>query len=209
MQLYTFPQSHNSLRVTSVAYSIGIDLELVFVDLAKAEQMKPEFLKLNPNHKVPTLVDGDFVLWESSAIMLYLAEKYPEAGLVPDDLHRRMQMHQWLSWDSTQFTPAEHVYIYENRVRKKLGLGEPDAERLAAAEKNFHQYASVLDSHLQGRSWIVGDSCSLADHHVVAPLIHAESCQYPIQAYSEIQRWSEQVFATNAWQRAMAEAYGD
>lgn len=205
MKLYTFPQSHNSLRVTSIAYSVGIDLELIVVDLAKAEQMEPEFIKLNPNHKVPTLVDDDFVLWESTAIMFYLAEKYPEAGLVPVDLQKRMLMHQWVAWDTMEFTPAEHVFIHENRVKKKLNLGEPDQERLRIGAKNFHRFASVLDGHLKGNTWILGDSCSLADYHIVAPLIHADSCDYPLHPYKEIQRWSNLVFNTKPWQRAMAD----
>ncbi|MCP5143978.1 MAG: glutathione S-transferase family protein [Gammaproteobacteria bacterium] len=208
MQLYTFPQSHNSLRVTATAYGAGIALEPRFVDLAKAEQHKPEFLKLNPNHKVPTLVDGDFVLWESPAIMLYLAERNPAAGLVPRDLHQRMHMHQWIAWDTMQFTPAEHVYIYEYRVKSKLRLGEPDSVRLEAAAKNYHEYAAVLDGHLKGRTWLVGNTCTLADFHVVAPMIHAASCHFPLTGYREIRRWSDHVFQTQAWQQAYTDAYG-
>ena len=83
MKLYTFPPSPNSRKIMAVAHYLGIELDVHFVDLTKGDQMKPEFLALNPNHKIPTLQDGDFVLWESNAIMQYLAASQSDRSLWP------------------------------------------------------------------------------------------------------------------------------
>ncbi|KJV04997.1 glutathione S-transferase family protein, partial [Methylocucumis oryzae] len=75
MKLYHFPISPNSRRVVAVIHHLGLECELIALDLSKGEHLTPEFISLNPNHMIPTLVDGDTVLWESNAIMQYLCAK--------------------------------------------------------------------------------------------------------------------------------------
>jgi glutathione S-transferase len=81
MKLYHFPRSPNTRKVLAVIVHLGLNTELETVDLLKGEQMKPEFIRLNPNHKTPALQDGDFLLWESNAIMQYLASRKPGSKL--------------------------------------------------------------------------------------------------------------------------------
>ena len=95
MKLYMHSTSPNVRRVRLTAAVLGLQLEEKNVDLAKAEQKEPEFLALNPNGAVPTLVDGDFVLTESRAIMQYLASKKPESGLLPRDEQARADVTRW------------------------------------------------------------------------------------------------------------------
>ena len=78
MKLYVHPMSSNARRAQMTAILLGTPIETVFIDLQKGAQRNPEYLALNPNGRVPTLVDGDFALWESLAIMEYVAEKYPD-----------------------------------------------------------------------------------------------------------------------------------
>lgn len=203
MKLYTFPASPNSLRVFAVAHELGLDLEMVPVDLTKGEHMKPEFLKLNPNHKIPTLVDGDFVLWESGAIMLYLA--YKAGGrLIPADPKPRAQMHQWLAWNTAHMGPACQIFLFENFVKGLFNLGEPDAKRLAQGADEFARFGAVLNAHLKGRRHLVGDSTTIADHHVCAVFVHAGLCGMPVAQFAEIQRWCGEMTATAPWQKALA-----
>lgn len=203
MKLYTFPASPNSLRVFAVAHELGQDLEMVSVDLTKGEHLKPEFLKLNPNHKIPTLVDGDFVLWESTAIMLYLA--YKGGGkLIPADPKARAQMHQWISWNTAHMAPACQIFLFENFVKAMLKLGDPDPKRLAQGNDEFARFGAVLNEHLKGRKHLVGESSTIADHHVFSSFVHAAACGMPVTRFPEIVRWCAEMTASGPWQKALA-----
>ncbi|WP_373030715.1 glutathione S-transferase family protein, partial [Sulfitobacter sp.] len=96
MKLYNANFSPNALRVRAVALELGIDLEIIEVDIRGGDNRSVEFLSMNPNAKVPVLADGDFVIWESRAINSYLASKKPERGLYPDDPKARATVDQWL-----------------------------------------------------------------------------------------------------------------
>jgi glutathione S-transferase len=92
MRLYYHPLSSNSRRVLLTAYHLGLNLELVSVDLSRGEHKTPEYLRLNPNGKIPILVEGGFHLWESHAIMQYLADKL-EQDIYPQDVIAAPLMH--------------------------------------------------------------------------------------------------------------------
>ena len=139
MKLYHFPVSPNSRRVLAVIYHLGLDCELEAVDLPGGQQMKPEFLRLNPNHMIPTLVDGDFVLWESNAIMQYLCSKKPGSTLWPADAKAQADINRWQCWGLAHFGGACGIYIYEHLVKKFLNLGDPDPAELKKAEERFHR----------------------------------------------------------------------
>ena len=203
MKLYTFPLSQNSLRVVAVTNQAHIDLEIVPVDLAKGEHMKPEYLALNPNHKIPTLVDGDFVLWDSTAIIFYLADLKPRSKLVPKDRHDRMHMYKWVTWNLSEFSPPCGSLQFERMVKKLFNMGDPDANVVAKAEENFHRFAKVLNAQLAGRDWLVGDCITLADHHVASTLVHAEAASMPLAGYDHIRGWRARVYGTKAWKKAL------
>ena len=85
LQLHAFPHSPRGFKVLAAANHLGLDYEFHLVDLGKGDQRRPEFLALNPNGRMPVLEDDGFVLWESNAILQYLADKRPEAGMLPMD----------------------------------------------------------------------------------------------------------------------------
>ena len=97
MKLYGFPGSPNTWKVRAVAAHLGLAVQDVLVDLGKGEQRAPDYLALNPTGRTPTLVYGDFVLWESAAIMQYLATQKPNA-LWPEDTRTRADIMRWQSW---------------------------------------------------------------------------------------------------------------
>lgn len=203
MKLYTFPASPNSLRITAVAYQVRLPLELVPVDLTKREHMTPEFTQLNPNNKIPVLVDGDFVLWESGAIMHYLAELKPRSKLVPREREARMRMHQWMYWNATSLGAAAQFLVFEHLVKGLLHLGEPDPNEIRRGEEGMHRFCKVLNEHLRGRDFLVGDGLTLADHHVASTFVHAEAGRYPLSGYDEVRRWSGQMLTSRPWKKAL------
>ena len=203
MQLYVFPPSPNSLRCQAVANQLGIELELITVDLQSGAQMNAEFVALNPNHKIPTLVDGDFVLWESSAIMIYLCRKKPVNSLIPEDLQEQARAVQWMSWNAAHWGPTCGIFTFENLVKKFLNMGAPDPAQLAQGQQEFSRYGTVLNDHLKGRDMLVGSTATVADHAVASWLVHAEGAGLPLDNYAEIVRWSESILGSAAWQDAL------
>lgn len=159
MKLYGFGPTR-SLRAMWALRELGIDFEFIPVNLRAGEAQTTEFLRLNPAGKLPVLVDGDLVLTESAAIVLYLAEKYPDRRLLPSDLETRAQVYRWILFAMTELEQplwriAKHSFIY------------PEDRRLPAdielARKDFRQMAAVFERHMQGRSYIVRDTFTAAD----------------------------------------------
>ena len=132
MKLYEFAPTR-SIRVRWTLQELGIDFEAVPVNLLAGEHHSPAFLKLNPAGKLPVLVDGDMVLTESIAIVLYLAEKYRDKGLMPADLQQRAQLMRWLLFTTTELEQplwrmARHTRLYpeEKRLPAELALARED-----------------------------------------------------------------------------------
>jgi glutathione S-transferase len=203
MRLYYHPLSSNSRRVLLTAHHLGLDLELVVVNLTGGEHKTPEYLRLNPNGRVPTLVDGGFELWESHAIMQYLADKSPEQDIYPKDVSARADVNRWLFWSAYHFAPAAGLIIRE-RISKRIvaGSGAPDPLEIARGEALFPQAALVLDQHLAGKKWIAQDRLTLADFAIAAPLMHASAAQLPVLQFENIQAWFARVRSLDAWTKS-------
>lgn len=201
MQLYVNRMSPNVRRVRLTAAVLGLQLEEKNLDLSKREQKRPEFLALNPNGAVPTLVDGDFVLTESRAIMQYLASKKPEAGLLPRDEKVRADVARWQFWDSSHFSPQLGMLAFQKVLKPTMGMGEPDAAKVEEALSNFRRFAEVLDKRLDGRQYVVGDSLTLADLTLACSLMYAGQTEVPLAEFPNIQVWFSRISGMDAWKK--------
>ena len=148
------------LRVLWAMRELDAEFEFVPVNLMAGEHFKPEFLRLNPAHKVPVLVDGDLVLTESAAIVLYLAEKYPAKGLLPTDIKRRAEVYRWIMFAMTELEQplwriARHSFLYPEDKRSPADI--------ALAREDFVEMVKVLEQHMAGREFIVGETLTAAD----------------------------------------------
>jgi glutathione S-transferase len=159
MKLYEFAPTR-SIRARWTLQELGVPFEPVTVDLIAGENRRPEYLKINPAGKVPTLVDGATVVTESVAIVLYLAEKYPGKGLLPTDLEARAQVHRWLLFTATEL--EQPLW----RITRNTAV-YPEDQRLPqdvpTASREFKEMAAVLDQHMHGRKFVVGDGLTVAD----------------------------------------------
>jgi glutathione S-transferase len=199
MKLYGFPGSPNTWKVRAVAAHLGLVLDEVLVDLGKGEQRSPDYLSLNPTARTPTLVDGDFVLWEATAIMQYLASQTPNA-LWPDDARTRADIMRWQSWHQQHWAASACTpLLFENFVKGFFDMGAPDAAIVAKATESFHREAAVLDAHLAKRSFLVGSGVSLADFTVVSPLVYAAEGGLPLERYPQVRDWSARILSLPAW----------
>ncbi|MGB3042248.1 MAG: glutathione S-transferase family protein [Xanthobacteraceae bacterium] len=201
MRLYYHPVSSNSRRVLLTAILLDVKIDLAVIDLLKGEHKTADYLLINPNGKVPLLDDGDFRLWESHAIIQYLADKRGDNSLYPGSVQARADVNRWLFWSAYHFTPAVG-FISRERVSKKMvgGVGAPDPAEVARGEALLSAAAEVLDSHLASRQWIAQERLTLADLAIASPLMHMEAAQLPVGKYRHMQRWFAQVRALDAWQ---------
>lgn len=199
MRFYYHPLSSCSRRVLLVARHLGIPFELISVDLFRGEQNTPPFLQLNPNHQVPVLEDDEYVLWESYAIMQYLAELAQDQSLHPETAQQRADASRWMFWCGQHLMPAISILNWENSIKGMAGLGPASQSEVARAEAMFVDACQVLDTHLAGREWICGRRLSLADLAIAAPLGDWHRAKLPLMQFSQIGRWFQQIQALNCW----------
>ncbi|HET6612314.1 MAG TPA: glutathione S-transferase family protein [Kofleriaceae bacterium] len=207
MRLYHHPFSFNARRAVMAAFQLGLSPELVLVDLGRGEQRNPEFLAKNPNGSVPVLEDDDgFILWESNAIMQYLADKTPGHTLYPTELRARADVNRWLFWSAHHFTPAVSILCWEHVIKPILGAGDPDPARVARGMEEVTRRAGVLNEHLATRPWIAQDTLTLADLAIAAPLTVLDQAKLPINAedHSHIMAWLKNMQDLDAWKRCDA-----
>ena len=159
MKLFEFPPTR-SIRVRWTLQELGVEFESVTVNMLKGEHHLPEFLKINPAGKLPVLVDGELVLTESVAIVLYLAEKYPDKGLIPTGLRQRAELYRWLLFAATEL--EQPLW----RIARQTSL-YPEERRLPAdvalAREDFAPMARVLEEHMNRRRFVIGDSVTVGD----------------------------------------------
>jgi len=201
MKLYYNPLSPNVRRVRLTAAVLGLELEEKLLDFSKGEHKNPEYLALNPNGAVPTLVDGDFVLTESRSIMQYLASKKPEAGLLPRDEAARADVTRWQFWDAAHFSPQLGTFAFEKMIKPMMGLGEPDSAKINDALVNFRRFAAVLNKRLEGRQFVVGDTLTLADLTLASSLMYAKQTEVPLGEFPNVQAWFARITTLEGWKK--------
>jgi glutathione S-transferase len=201
MQIYADPITVNCRKVLAGLDFLGAPFERVHVDYFKAEQKEPAYTALNPNASVPAMKDGDFVLWESNAILQYAADKLGRDSAYPRELRARADINRWLLWESSSWFPSCYVFLVENCVKPLLGA-EPDPAVLEAQLAQFHKLAGILDTRLARQTWIAGDHPTIADIVLAAPMhLHAEQ-RLPLADHPHLRRWmTENVEALPSWQK--------
>jgi len=200
MKLYVIHGAPNCRKVQAVAALLGIELELVALSLRDGDAAKPDYLAINPNGYTPTLVDGELTLWESNAIKQYLCEHTPGNTLFPADAVVRADIARWQFWEAANLQRIVHAFFHEN-VLKPTYLGQPtDVARVAALLEPFHRFAAILDRHLRGRRFVVGEQWTLADFSIAAAFCYAAPAKLPWERYNEIRRWYGGIDALPEWQ---------
>ena len=201
IQIHADPITVNCRKVLSGLNLIGAPYELVHVDYFKGEQKAEPYISVNPNATVPAMVDGDFVLWESNAILQYAADKVGNDAAYPRDLKTRADINRWLLWESSSWFPSCYVFLVENCVKPLLG-GQADPAVLDAQAAQFHKLAGILDARLAGKAWVAGNAATIADIALAAPM-HLHGWQrLPLSDHPNLKRWMTQsVEKLPCWQQ--------
>lgn len=185
-------------RVMAVVKHLGIDAELI--EMAPNGRMKtPDYTGLNPNGNAPTLVDGDFVLWESSAINTYLCIKAGSDMWPANDPAGQVQVVRWLSWADQHWNRAVGPYYFEHIVKPTFSIGAPDRSVLPAAEAPLRKHAAVLDGWLQDKSFVALDRLTIADFQMASMATYWRTSETPLEDYPNIVRWLDGLMALPAW----------
>ena len=200
MELYTFPISPNGKRARIAAAELGIPLALRDLDFGKGENRAPDYLALNPTGKVPTLKDGDFGLWESAAIMCYLAQTRP-GPLWTGDAKTDADTLRWLFFCSCHIDPYFTTLVVERFIKARRGEPADDAQT-AAAERWLARFVPVVEGQL-GRGDYVTGRFGLADIALGCTLELSGPVRYDLAPYPAIRAWLARLQSRPSWYKTM------
>lgn len=197
MQLH-FAETMMPRKACFVARHLDAPVDFVRVDLGRGEHKAPAFRALNPNGKVPLLVDGDLALWESDAIVAHLALARG-SDLWPLDPCGQVEMQRWLSWAAHEFNPQAGTLYFEHVIKPYFSLGEVDARAEGAALARTRKGLALLDAHLAGRDFLLGPRLTAADVSVAITFPYAEKARIPVADYPAVARWNDRLRALPFW----------
>ena len=183
MKLYGIPASR-AIRSIWAAEEVGVDYEHVPTHFL-GDSKKPDYLQINPNGRVPTLVDGDLVLFESMAINLYLAKKYG-GKLYPSDAADEARAIQWSFWGMTEVEDSL-IQIFVHKIM--LPEDQRDLALVASAGEKLQRPLAVLDGHLAKRDYLLGSDFTIADLNLAGTLATANVAKFDLSEFENVSRW--------------------
>jgi GSH-dependent disulfide-bond oxidoreductase len=183
---FYYSTAPNPMKVALFLAEAGLPYEAIPVDTRKGQQFEPDFVKLNPNAKVPVIVDGDAVVFDSNAILLYLADKTGQFVPAIDDNAQRGQMLSWLMFVATGIGPFSGQSVHFRHAAP-----EPKDYALNRYDFEAHRHYGVLDDHLSAHEYMLGDSYSIVDMAVwgwIRMLPYVLGIDNPWQQYPNVKR---------------------
>jgi glutathione S-transferase len=202
LQLHYHP-TDASLMPHIFLEELGVPFELKLVDKSRNAQQSPEYLRLNPNGKIPVLVDDDLVLYETPAILLHLADTHPQAGLMPAlGTPLRAHAYKWMVWLSNTFHPSMTHYFYAERYVPSAGV----AEFVARTEARIAPLLDQLEAQLQssGGPWLLGETYTAADCMAFVLCCWTRKLQRPANSLPALGAYLARMRQRPAVQRAVA-----
>lgn len=180
--------SINVRKVVLALQWLGLPFERIDAGAAFGITRTPDYLARNPNALVPTLEDGDFVLWESNAIVRYLCARQPEAGLYPAELPARFDAERWMDWQQTTLNGAgRDAFIQLIRTAP----AQRDARAIAASQAATEPLLAMLDAHLSQRAFMAGERPTMADIPIACEMHRWWGLPLDHAPHPHLQRWYE------------------
>lgn len=197
MKLY-YAETLNPRKACAVAKYLNSPVEFIRVEMLKGEHKQPGYLALNPNGKVPTLaISDDLSIWEADAIMAYLA-RFAGSDLMPEG-DKQIEVMRWLSWGAQHFTRHTGQNYFEYVIKPWGGFGPTNPAAAEEATRQLRPNAAVLNEHLAGRKYLVGDQLTIADFSVAITLPYAKKAQIPLGDFPNVARWHDRLMELPAW----------
>jgi glutathione S-transferase len=198
MKLYWI-KAQAPLRVLALVKHLGIATETIEVDLMAGGLKTPDYAALNANMKAPTLVDGDLVLWEASAIMAHLCVKAGSDLWPANNPAEQVEVLRWLSWSDCHWSPAVAPFYFEHIVKTTFGFAEPDLASLPARVPELRRWAGVLDGHLADKDWTACGRLTIADFQMASMARYWRESEMPFEDFPHVARWLDGLARLPAW----------
>ncbi|HWE23583.1 MAG TPA: glutathione S-transferase family protein [Myxococcales bacterium] len=209
MDFYFGHLSGNSARSAFALAETGASYTAHRLDIHARENRENAYLSVNPMGKIPSLVDGALTLWESNAINWYLAEKFPEARLLPRSIEGRARVQRWLFFQTAHVTPVcIPLFRAINQRVKEFWRPVPDEKGAEAARKELLRYLPVLDQGLANRDWFEGEF-SLADIAYTPHFALVAEGGYDFSSFPRLAAWLDRVRNRPAWKKAAQLVFGE
>lgn len=198
--LYTTPLSANGRKVLALIQHLGLEPEIHWVNVYRGEGRRPEYLAIHPSGKIPCLVDGDFVLWESNAILQYVSEAYGGFRLSSRDAKQRADIARWLFWEAAHWQPALTAVLADFVGHRLLPDILPEPSRPPDwGDPQLGAQLDLVSRHLAGRSFLVGEELSIADIGVAGMTTYFRAAGFPFERFPALGAWVERIEALPAW----------
>jgi glutathione S-transferase len=200
LNIYTTPLSANGRKVLAVSRELGLCPVVHLINVYRGEGRTAEYLAINPSGKIPILVDGEFTLTESNAILIYLAEVHGGYRLWSRDAPVRSKIAQWLFWESSQWQPALSTCLAD-LVGHRL-LPEKIPQPRSAPDWNnglLKPLLKMLETTLSYQSFLTGEGVTLADFAVAGMTTYFRAASFPFHAFSAVSRWCGRIEALDSW----------
>jgi glutathione S-transferase len=162
--LYHHPYSQHSRRVVALLEEAGLEYEVRHVALDKGEQMSPSYLAINPNHQIPTMLDGTIKILESNAILRYLCHKHRLSEWYPEDLAPRAMVEQWLDWNQSHLVNSVVDIVFNTVILGPRG----DRESIARGRARLAELAPIPETAVTDRAFLCGETPTIADLSVTS-----------------------------------------
>ena len=198
MKIYYDPITVNCRKVLAGCELVGAQYDSEKMDYFGGDHKNPQYSAINPNESIPALVDGEIILWESNANLQYVADKNDASEAYPNDAATRADINRWHLWEASAWFPSCYTYLVENLVKPLTG-SEPDPATLQAQEPNFHKLADIIEAALEKQDWLCGDSVTIADIAVAAPMHLHEHQKLPLEPHAGLRDWITRVEALPCW----------
>jgi glutathione S-transferase len=198
---YYAPMSTASMTEL-VLEELGVPCEKIKLDIQKGDTKKPEFLKVNPNGKVPVIIHEGTVIWESSAITMYLGETFGvQKKLYPAPGPKRGEAMKWIAW--TNVTLGEAVHRWARNTMDWFPAEQHNAKAAEAAKKDIEDCLRVLNQALDGKQFLVGEY-TLADTHLNSFTDWLRHMKLDFKPYPHLNAWGQRCCARPAYAKIMA-----
>jgi glutathione S-transferase len=206
--LYSTPLSANGRKVLAVCHQLDLRPEIRLVNVYQGEGRTPGYLAVNPTGKIPTLVDGEFTLSESNAILQYISEAYGDFRLFSRDPKERAGIASWLFWESAHWQPALISVLAPfvgHKLRPEISPAPSDAPDWGDGQ--LRPLLARLDAQLRGHTFLAGNTLAIADFSVGGMMTYFRAAEFPFADFPDLAAWYERLEALDAWQRTAADPW--